>query len=169
MVFYLIIFMQNFNIELTSNPIIRYATSNVHINSLTMSLSKRAKNGVVQIFNPEIIFSENQLSCAYLNSISTFKRKSNLSKSIAMEMLLFVAMTKKIDEAVKIAGARSNAGFILFCDTNSTYKKVLPILKNISLLKIPDKKRTKILTGLAPLSGEEAEVFERMAVSRLYD
>lgn len=161
--------MQDFNIELQNKPIVKYASSDVHIKILTMSITKRAKQGVVQIFNPEFIFSENQLSCAYINALSTFKRKSNLSRSIAMEMLLFVAMTKKIDEAVKIAGARTNSGFILFCDTNATYKKLLPMLKDVSPLRIPNDKKTKILKCLAPSSGEEAEVFERMALSRLSD
>ncbi len=149
--------------------IIRYASSKIQVKDLLRIISKKFKKEVVQIFDPNIILSENQLSCAYLNSISVFNRKLNISKSIAMEMLLFVAMTRKIDEAIEVAGIKNNAKFVLFCDTYSTYRRISVLIKSSGPLKVSEKERRRILENIAPLFKNETEVFGRMAVSRLYD
>lgn len=153
----------------TGNHIVVSASSDLDINSLTRKLSRSAGSGTVQIFDPDCVASERQLSAAYLNSVVSFKDKTNISNSKSMEMLLFVALTKKIDEAIDKAGAKTNKRFVLFCDSKKTYGSASKFISSSSKFNATKKRHDQILSKMGIKSGDDARLLEMMAMTRLND
>ncbi len=158
--------------ELYGNPgkhTIRFASSELDLKDIIQKMSRSVRPGTAQIFDPSYIMSELQLSSAYLNAEVSFNDKTNISKSKGMEMLLLVAMTGKIDEAIAKAGAKTNNRFVLFCDSKRTYSSVSRFLSKSSKFSITAKRRKQVLSRLGVRSGDEMDLLEMMAVARLSD
>src|ERR1700719_2837850 len=93
---------------------VKNASSNFDVASLVEKIKKtNTKNLVVQIFDPASLISRLHVEGAYANSIVAFKNKTNRTKSIAMEMLLFTAFTDQIEQAIERSGAKESSNFIL--------------------------------------------------------
>ncbi|HUY70087.1 MAG TPA: KEOPS complex subunit Cgi121 [Candidatus Baltobacteraceae bacterium] len=84
--------------------------------------------GVLQIFDPAHVSSEGQMLAAYLNARARFRNKTNRTRSVANEMLLFVALTNQLGTAIAKAGAKGNDSFVVFADTGSSYSKLSKML-----------------------------------------
>ena len=87
-------------------------------------------NGVAQVFDSKSVVSERQLAAAYLNAGSRFSRGANRTKSRANEMLLFVALTNQINDAIRLAGAKDNQDFVIFTDSKHSYSALSSMLAN---------------------------------------
>jgi tRNA threonylcarbamoyladenosine modification (KEOPS) complex Cgi121 subunit len=101
-----------------STVIIKRCSSRLSLDKL-LALIGKANEGshIVQIFDPGKVIGRIHLLGAYVNAVSAFDAGTNVSKSVGMEMLLFAAMTRQINDAIKRIGAKSNKDFILFaCD-----------------------------------------------------
>jgi tRNA threonylcarbamoyladenosine modification (KEOPS) complex Cgi121 subunit len=95
--------------------IIERGASKGSIEEILHEIRKIKKKGVVlQIFDSNSIANKTHLMGAYLNTLIAFKNSTNKTKTPAMEMLLFAAMTEQVDDAIRIAGAKRNDDFILF-------------------------------------------------------
>ncbi len=64
------------------------------------------------------------LVASYLNAIASFRDGRNNSKSVSMEMLLYVSFTRQIGEAISIAGAKTNNDFIIFSNSKKAYSMI---------------------------------------------
>ncbi|HVC58436.1 MAG TPA: KEOPS complex subunit Cgi121 [Candidatus Acidoferrales bacterium] len=97
---------------------------------MTVDAVKEAnkEGGVLQVFDPAHVQSERQLLAAYLNARARFRSKTNRTRSVANEMLLFVALTNQLGTAIERAGAKSNDSFVVFADTKSSYYKLSKML-----------------------------------------
>jgi tRNA threonylcarbamoyladenosine modification (KEOPS) complex Cgi121 subunit len=154
--------------------IAKRASSKQDMNSLLDSVKKVNKNDtVVQIFNSKRIASRTHLIGAYANALIAFKNQTNKTKSTAMEMLLFAAMTDQIGDAIEIVGAKNPSDFVIFANKKdvlnklnkqillgSDFKPSAAALKNAAKaagIKVEKKKVTEI----------EALILQKMAISRL--
>ena len=68
----------------------------------------------IQAFNPESILSENHVIFSVRHALKAFSEKKNIAKSIETEILLRVAATRRIEEAIIRVGVKNPKNVILF-------------------------------------------------------
>ncbi len=88
-------------------------------------------NFCIQLFDPNAILSRVHVLAAYANALEDFESKRNVGKTVAMETLMYVAFTYQIDDAIRIAGAKSPKNFLIFYDKEA--EKGINALKGIRL------------------------------------
>ncbi len=69
-------------------------------------VNKRLRNVVVQFFNARLVAGWEHLYFAALNALTAFKNKSNVSKSLAMEALLYASAQHQIKKALELFGIK---------------------------------------------------------------
>ncbi len=68
---------------------------------------KAAQSGVwIQFFNADLIATHQHLYFAVLNALTAFKNKTNLSKSLAMETILYASAQRQIQKAIGLLGIK---------------------------------------------------------------
>ncbi|MGC8652052.1 MAG: KEOPS complex subunit Cgi121 [Candidatus Micrarchaeia archaeon] len=90
---------------------------------------------VVQLFDASSVFSRDHLLFAYANAILATIEKRNKSNSVAMEMMLYAALTLQIGEAVEIIGAKNGSSAVLFSNSSEAYgsiKQMLGVTEELS-------------------------------------
>ena len=111
--------------SLIPSSIVRLASSKKDLKELLPVLNSACRGrSFCQVFNPEAIIDEAHLQLAYINAMAAFDEKRNMSKSMQIEMLLFAAMTRQINEAIKAVGAKSSRRLLLFCSDKKTFDKI---------------------------------------------
>lgn len=149
--------------------IILEASSDIEIKDLFGAIKRRSRGRTIQIFDPSSIISRAHILGAYIDAILAFREGANLSKSRSMEMLLFVAMSRKIDEAIRVAGAKSSSRFVLFCDSRSSYDKVSELISRSSQFRVSREESLSAAKRLGIESTDDKSVLEAMTLSRLYE
>jgi tRNA threonylcarbamoyladenosine modification (KEOPS) complex Cgi121 subunit len=110
--------------------IIERGASKGSIDEILHEIRKIKKRDVVlQIFDSDSIANKAHLIGAYLNTLIAFKNSTNKTKTPAMEMLLFAAMTEQVDDAIRIAGAKRNGDFVVFSNNAAAFSKLKRLLK----------------------------------------
>ena len=65
-----------------------------------------ARNFDVQFFDAQLIASSDHLYFAILNSLQAFHYKNNISKSLAMETMLYASSQRQIKKAIELIGVK---------------------------------------------------------------
>ena len=123
---------------------------------------------VIQVFEPEKVVNRTHLVAAYLNALLAFSSKSNVANSVAVEMVLYAALTRQISDAIKTMGARSTKEMVIFADSKATYARIKPLLSKDSDFS-PSKahmERAAKLLGIKVDLGD-LSIMQEIAVSRL--
>ena len=60
----------------------------------------------IQFFDAEIIATQEHLYCAVLNALQAFKNQTNLSKTPAMETILYASAQRQIQKAIERCGIK---------------------------------------------------------------
>jgi len=110
--------------------------------------------GILQIFDPTCVSSEKQLLAAYLNARARFRSKTNRSRSVANEMLLFVALTNQLGTAIAKAGAKGSNAFVLFADSKSSCSKLSKLLGSQKKISKQDAQDSALFSKMALLQIE---------------
>ena len=120
----------------------------------------------IQFIDYDSAISRDHLYAACINASVAFSEGTNIARSIGMEVLLFIAMTKQISEAIRIAGAKEGRRFIILCDDEGLYK---PLERSIPNAKdfFTNKNASSIASSYG-VSGSTASIMEKMAASRLF-
>lgn len=63
----------------------------------------------VQFFNAEFVATWQHLYFAVLNALTAFRNKSNISKNIAMEIMLYASAQRQIRKAIALAGVKRDS------------------------------------------------------------
>jgi len=152
--------------------IIKTARAKGSIAELLAAIKKGNRNSsFAQVFDPESTVDRTHLIGAYANALLAFNDKTNKTDSMAMEMLLFAAMTDQIERAISVVGAKDASGLVLFCSDRAAFGRVKVLVTNVSEFK-PSASHIKsaaLQLGLMPKKGEnvDALILEGIAVSRL--
>ena len=152
--------------------VIKRASSNLELDELLSRIRNLSKGrNAVQVFDPDAVINTIHIKGAYINAAVSFQWHTNKARNIAVEMLLFMAMTDQVDMAIKVAGAKSNTDFIVFSNSIVLYKKIKPLLKHVHGFK-PDSSHVKASLNRYNIKyafGKEltASILEKMAISRL--
>lgn len=153
-----------------SKFIIKEAKPKVSLNSIMEQIAALNKRKtVIQIFDPDYIISRSHLLGAYIDAELAFNSGSNVSKNTATEMLLFSAMTKQIDEAIKKIGAKHGKNIVLFSNSVTAYNKIKLLLADIKDFK---RSKSEMVSKAKELGVKikrdlDTSIFQEMAASRL--
>jgi tRNA threonylcarbamoyladenosine modification (KEOPS) complex Cgi121 subunit len=150
--------------------VIKIASSSIRLEKLIGELGKiNTKNNVVQIFDPKKVVNKTHLLGAYLNALQSFKNKSNISNSLGIEMLLFAAMTRQINDGIAKIGAKSPNGFIVFADSKASYLKIKKFLNEEEEFNPKISEQMKVAKGFGINQEKELDQFllQKIAMSRL--
>jgi len=156
-----------------NNVIVRTAASDLALDALLRKLRPlNTKNSIAQIFDQKIIVSEVHLLGSYVNAVLAFKNRTNKTKNLGMETLLFAAMTDQINQAIKIAGAKRSSVFVLLADKKSLKKLDFLEIKSRFRKSAQDMEKSAESIGIKA-KGNKKEInrliLQEMAVSRLTD
>lgn len=153
-----------------SRAVVKEATVKADINGLLKKAADVSKGAdAVQIFDASAVVNRVHVIGAYLNALSAFKNRTNRSKGIAMEMLLFAALTDQIGVAIKRVGARPESRVVVFATGTHAFSKISPMLKNVREFS-PDRNhgaRALKALGIESVRDAKREVLSAMAVARL--
>ncbi|HUC38842.1 MAG TPA: KEOPS complex subunit Cgi121 [Candidatus Acidoferrum sp.] len=152
-----------------SAAVVREASSKHGIESLLGEISKINNSGTtVQLFDPDRVINRMHLCGAYVNALYAFASKTNASRKISTEMLLYAAMTRQIGKAIGLVGAKSGRRFVVFANSKPSFSKITGLLassREFSTTKAKEISTAKKFgIGTKDL---EASVLQKMAVSGL--
>ncbi|MCX8151120.1 MAG: KEOPS complex subunit Cgi121 [Candidatus Bathyarchaeota archaeon] len=98
------------------------------------SVRVRVPKGVeVQFFDASVIATWQHLFFAVLNALMAFKNRRNISKSLAVEIMLYASAQRQITKAIERVGVKPKSknlvAVIIGCDVNAV-QDALVIVKN---------------------------------------
>jgi KEOPS complex subunit Cgi121 len=70
---------------------------------------EQQQNTVVQFFNAELVASWQHLYFAVLNALMAFKNKRNISKNVAIEVMLYASAQRQIRKAIDLIGVKRDS------------------------------------------------------------
>ena len=73
---------------------------------LKTNRKQTSQNVDIQFFDAELIATQEHLYFAVLNALQAFKNKTNLSKSLAMETMLYASAQRQIQKAIIRTGIK---------------------------------------------------------------
>ncbi|MCD6171747.1 MAG: hypothetical protein J7J36_04975 [Thermoplasmata archaeon] len=85
-----------------------------------------------QIFDATIICGKEHIISAYKHAKRAFMQGKNISNGLEMEILLYVAGKRQINDAVKFAGAKNNGKYV-FLFIGKKEKEAREFIKNLGL------------------------------------
>ncbi len=139
-------------VEITGFRNIKIGNIKDFVNSIRRSVPNNVE---VQIFNAELIATWQHLYFATLNALHAFQAKRNISKSLAVEIMLYAASERQIKKAMPFMGARENTSeiaVVLVGDKESSVKAGLNALTHYfqtepdeSLLELFEEKIDRIM------------------------
>jgi len=155
---------------------------NIKIKDITSffgTVRRKAGDAHVQFFDAELIAGWEHLYFAALNALNAFKNKTNISKGVAVETLLYASAQGQIEKAVKLLGIKPESSQVAVLIVAETKQKAASALKAVSNLMIGERDDTileltsgkvkgiKRLFGISDLELEaklEKEGFEKEAL-----
>lgn len=112
------------------------------------------QNVDIQFFDAELIATQEHLYFAVLNALQAFKNKTNLSKSPAMETILYTSAQRQIQKAIERCGikpqTKSMAVVIIGEDPKQIQNALQTVTKSVgtepdaSVLEMTKNKEAKI-------------------------
>jgi KEOPS complex subunit Cgi121 len=137
---------------------------------------KAARKGVpqsiwVQFFNAELVATWQHLYFAVLNALLAFKNKSNISKSVAMEAMLYASAQRQIRKAIELIGvkcASANVAVVVIGESAESVESVLSAVSkhvgketNDSVLELSKEKLHSIREAFGITKTELETVMEK--------
>jgi len=127
------------------------------------------QNVDIQFFDAELIATQEHLYFAVLNALQAFKNKTNLSKSPAMETMLYASAQRQIQKAIERCGIKpqtKSMALIIIGDYPKQIETALEAVTKslgsepaISVLDMTKTKETKIKKAFE-ITDEELKIVE---------
>jgi KEOPS complex subunit Cgi121 len=131
---------------------------NVKIKDVEEFLEKinreKPANVEVQFFDAELVATWQHLYFAVLNALTAFKNKQNISKALAIEIMLYASAQRQIRKAMELIGIKPNSSKIVVIAVGEDPKTVETALSIVSkhveaerdenILEVTDAKAKKI-------------------------
>lgn len=136
---------------------------------LKASRKQTKQNVDTQFFDAELIATDEHLYFAVLNAMQAFKNKTNLSKSPAMETILYASAQRQIQKAVELCGIKSKTKNMALIIIGEDPKEIIEVLDEVakdvgiepneSVLKMTKSKEKKIKKAFK-ITEKELEVMK---------
>ncbi len=129
----------------------------------------------VQMVDLDKVAGTKHLYFAVLNAVHAFKRGTNISRSLAMEFLLYVSAQKQISEAIKVMGVGPKTRNVVIVAVGKNEHSItefasrLPVLgveSDEGLLDQWDGKKVSKLLSLFKISDKELDAMRGKRASR---
>lgn len=146
------------------------------IDSFLNLVREKIADAEVQFFDAKLVAGKEHLYFAILNALKAFENKSNISNSLAVEVLLYASAQRQIKKAVGLLGIKptsSNVAVLILAETELKANKALEDVSNMisgkrddSILDLSDEKFVGIkkLFGISEL--ELSTELERKGMER---
>lgn len=94
-------------------------------------------NIVIQAFNSDVIYGINHLNSAFEHAIRATDRKTNTTKSLEMEILLYASGERQLKNAIPKMGVRKGKAniAILFANGKISDKMINEMLNQLALIR----------------------------------
>jgi tRNA threonylcarbamoyladenosine modification (KEOPS) complex Cgi121 subunit len=95
---------------------------------------EKRQNTVVQFFNAELVATWEHLYFAVLNALTAFKNKSNISRNVAMEIILYASAQRQIRKAIALVGVKrdpTDVATVIIGENSDSVKKVLSAISKL--------------------------------------
>jgi tRNA threonylcarbamoyladenosine modification (KEOPS) complex Cgi121 subunit len=76
---------------------------------LKATRKEQQQDTAVQFFNAELVATWQHLYFAALNALTAFRNKSNISKNIAVEVMLYASAQRQIRKAIALVGVKRDS------------------------------------------------------------
>jgi tRNA threonylcarbamoyladenosine modification (KEOPS) complex Cgi121 subunit len=86
----------------------------------------------IQFFNPDLIATQEHLYFAVLNALTAFRGHTNLSKSLAMETMLYASSQRQIQKAIQVIGIKPGMNAMAVTIIGENVELVKAALKDLS-------------------------------------
>jgi tRNA threonylcarbamoyladenosine modification (KEOPS) complex Cgi121 subunit len=135
----------------------------------------------IQFFNADLIATWEHLYFAVLNALSAFKNGKNLSKSLAMETMLYASSQRQIQKAIQFVGLKPDTTEVAVVIIGEKAETVKSALEEVTfslktevceaILDLTPKKSFKIIEAfkISPLMLETAKIKGKSEGSALVD
>lgn len=90
-------------VEITGYKNVRFSLAEEFLKA---NRKETQQNSHTQFFNAQLIATQQHLYFAVLNALEAFKNKTNISKSLAMETMLYASAQRQIQKAIQRLGIR---------------------------------------------------------------
>jgi KEOPS complex subunit Cgi121 len=90
------------------------------------------QNVELQFFDADLIATEQHLFFAVLNALEAFKNKNNLSKSLAMETMLYASASRQIQKAISQCGIKPETTKMAAIIINKDETEIETVLKTVT-------------------------------------
>ncbi len=150
--------------------VIKVCSSKLKLEELIKKINELNKGAnIVQIFDKAMVINKIHIIGAYINSVESFTHGANIAKNPALELLLYAAMTRQINNAIKRIGAKSNKGFVLFCNSKASYITAKKLVSNESEFKPTHSESLKVAKkyGITQVNDLNQFILQKMALSRI--
>jgi KEOPS complex subunit Cgi121 len=108
----------------------------------------------IQLFDPSLIAGFDHLYFATLNALKAFDSKRNISKDLAVEVLLYASGQHQISKAIQLLGIKPDSREVAVLAITETYEKATEAMDKVSnllkgercneIFKLTEKKIPKI-------------------------
>lgn len=136
------------------------------INSFFGIVRRKLGDIHVQFFDAKLIAGWEHLYFAALNALNAFKNKTNISRSVAVETLLYASAQRQIEKAVELLGIKPESSKIVVLIVAETKLRVASALETVSKLMMGERDdsvleltdgKVKGIRGLFDISDLELE------------
>lgn len=137
---------------------------------------EKPPNVEVQFFDAEFVATWQHLYFAALNALTAFKNEDNISKSMAMESMLYASAQRQIRKAMKLLGIKPDSSeiavLVIGDDPQSAKSALSLVLKQIkgerddTVLKLSKEKATTIRKIFAISDVELKTVMEKNGLEK---
>jgi tRNA threonylcarbamoyladenosine modification (KEOPS) complex Cgi121 subunit len=90
-------------VEITGYRNVEFALAEAFLKTNRLEISQSVE---IQFFDADLIATQEHLLFAVINSLEAFKNKTNLSKSPAMETILYASAQRQIQKAIQQCGIK---------------------------------------------------------------
>ena len=94
---------------------------------------KQAHNEIdLQFFDAELIATSEHLYFAALNALQAFQNKTNISKTVAVETMLYASAKRQIQKAINLIGVKPESETIAIVIVSSSEKQVQEAIEKLT-------------------------------------
>ena len=87
----------------------------------------------IQFFNADLVATWEHLYFAVLNALSAFRSRTNLSKSLAMETLLYASSERQIQKAIQAVGIKPDSSEVALVVIGESPEMIEAALKEVAV------------------------------------
>jgi len=93
---------------------------------------REQQDTAVQFFNAELVATWQHLYFAVLNALTAFRNKTNISKSVAVEVMLYASAQRQIRKAIALIGFKRDSAAVAAVIIGESPHAVKAVLSSVS-------------------------------------